>query len=182
MTQSWQQLKRWAIANDQDLSLELDAATAAEMTNTLLAANADLHADEPLVFGRVEPKEVRLWMLCCDWVQGGNTRLDPGKTPLLKMERRAAELMDTCLRLNVNHPDQIEGEMKKRRGIWDGYAGAIVQDSRGRWFSGMAPLRFHKPAVGLPGSDQGLAACLMTLNGMHCGMKSAVVLNNRENK
>ena len=108
----------------------------AERTNALAELHRELHADEPLVFGLVEAHEARLWLLCCDWVMEGDTGLDPKKTPMQKLERKAAELLDKCLRLNVNHPDQIEAEMKIRRGIWDGYRGGIVQDSRGRWFYG----------------------------------------------
>ena len=136
ITQTWDQLKRWAAANEEELDLEQSAEVVAERTNALAELHRELHADEPLVFGLVEAHEARLWLLCCDWVMEGETGLDPKKTPMQKLERKAAELLDKCLRLGVNHPDQIEAEMKIRRGIWDGYRGGIVQDSRGRWFYG----------------------------------------------
>ena len=76
----------------------------AERTNALAELHRELHADEPLVFGLVEAHEARLWLLCCDWVMEGETGLDPKKTPMQKLERKAAELLDKCLRLGVNFP------------------------------------------------------------------------------
>ncbi len=75
----------------------------ANRTNALSDLHRDLHGDEPLVFGAVGAHEAHLWQLCCDWVMKGKTTLKPANTPLLQLERKAATLMDQCLRMGVNH-------------------------------------------------------------------------------
>ena len=156
ITRSWDQVKAWAEANGVELDLEQAAAVVAERTNALAGLHQELHADEPLVFGRVEPAEARLWLLCCDWVKDGNTQLDPKKTPLLKLERKAAEQMDICLRLQVNHPDQIKAERERRMGVWNGSPNVIVQDSRGRWFYGDGTPAIPQPGGGFKRQRSGL--------------------------
>ena len=156
VTKSWEQLKLWAAENGQELDLELDAAVAAELTNATAGLQQELQQDEPLVFGRVSAHEARLWLLCTDWVQQGKTALDPAKTPLLKLERKAAQQLDTCLKLNVNHPEQIAAEKKRRQGIWDGSSIGILQDSRGRWFYGDGTPAIPQPGGGFKRQRSGL--------------------------
>ncbi|MAF40848.1 MAG: hypothetical protein CL859_03165 [Cyanobium sp. ARS6] len=148
ITASHEQVKRWAQANDQELELPDSAEVAAELVNAVAGLEKEIHEGDPLVFGRVSAHEARLWILCCEWVEKGNTSLDPAKTPLLKCQKKAAERMEVCLRLGVNHPQDIAPEMKRRRGIWDDNPLSIHQDSRGQW-------RYGDGAEAVPGSGGG---------------------------
>ena len=133
ITESWEQLLRWAQAHGQELNLDADAEVAAALANAMRELRQELEDGEDLVAGSVSPEEARLWLLCCQWIERGHTRLDPEHTAREDLQRAAARKMDVCLRLGVNHPRMIEEEMKRRRGVWDGNPAGILQDSKGRW-------------------------------------------------
>lgn len=133
---SWEQLQQWSVATGREADISTDAAVVASVANAAAGLRQELQKDRPLVVGTVTPEEARLWLLCCQWVEQGHSSLNPEASTHQQLQRKAAERMQVCQRLGVNHPRDIAQEVKRRKGLLRSNPAGIEQDSRGRYWYG----------------------------------------------